>query len=225
MPIHWMRALESTGFAGRIRCCGRRSSWACDAASASMAAANRANRGPRGPPSVGRLRLLVGGRDRRVGSKLRGAGHALHAAPLAPRIAPTVLGPSATRAPDTFWRLIRLSHHGSSWRYRDQRKLRVEPLPDVRGASCRTCRPPLRVNATELFCLQTGSFGQNQSSCKNFLALDLLQIRAVFIRYLIICLSFEPLEEKRATALPVRRRVEPLLRVPRPWRRPSTWPR
>jgi hypothetical protein len=139
MPSHWMRALESTGCAGRIERCGRRSSWARDAASASMAAANRANPGPRGacPPWAGcatRAGLLVGGRDRRVGSELRGAGHALHAAPRAPWVAPTVLGASATRAPETFWRLIRLAHRGSSWRSRDQRKLRVEPLAVIRGA-------------------------------------------------------------------------------------------
>jgi hypothetical protein len=58
------------------------------------------------------------------------------------------------------------------------------------------------------------------ASClaRTFLALDLLQTRAVFILYLIFCLELELPEKKRVRPLPVRSQVEPLPRVPRPRR-------
>jgi hypothetical protein len=74
----------------------------------------------------------------------------------------------------------------------------VEPLAVIRGA-------PAVESAGHRCALTPPSFlppdwqllVKTQSSCKNFLALDLFQIRAVFIRYLIVCLSLYRL--KRST--------------------------
>jgi hypothetical protein len=57
------------------------------------------------------------------------------------------------------------------------------------GDSCRICRLPLRVTATELFALRlTASFA---ASClaRTFLAWNLLQMPLVFIRYLMLRLE------------------------------------
>jgi hypothetical protein len=114
------------------RRCDRQSpsrSWSRGVGLSCIAAANRANRGPRNALSastsstpswddcVTRAGLLVSGRDRQIGIGAPGAGHALHPTPLAPRVAPTVLGASGSCAPE-----------------QQQPQVPVEALADIRGA-------------------------------------------------------------------------------------------